>query len=94
MTENNEKEILKLLTRSISGIEDLRDKFGDMQTQMGGMQNSINTMQTTIESIQEDVADIKIEIKVINKKITIIDNENRGLRSRIELVEDKLKIAN
>lgn len=80
MTSNNEKEMMRMLTKTVNTLQKVDERLSNLEAGQA--------------EIKEDISEIKSEIKLINKKITIIDGDNRGLRSRIEILEDKIQPSN
>jgi predicted nuclease with TOPRIM domain len=80
MTENQEKQVMNLLTRTIKGIEDLREG----QTKL----------ENRLENVENDLAIVKTEVKVINKKMSNYSDDVAELRARVEILEEKVLSIN
>ncbi|HRH41740.1 MAG TPA: hypothetical protein PKY82_08865 [Pyrinomonadaceae bacterium] len=94
MTNNNEKELIKMMTRAITGIENLSEIVDNIQVSVTKLETGQVKLEADVSVIKEDISEIKSEIKLINKKISIIDGGNRHLRARVEILEDKVLPTN
>ncbi|MCU0239533.1 MAG: hypothetical protein MUC29_08830 [Pyrinomonadaceae bacterium] len=87
MTENQEKQVMNLLTRTIKGIEDLREGQTKLENRLGNVENRL-------ENVENDLSIVKTEVKVINKKMSNYSDDVAELRARVEILEEKVLSIN
>ncbi len=78
MTENQEKEIFNLLTRSVSGIQDLNKRFDSLDKKVDSLDKKVDSLDKKVDSLdkkvenlQEDVSELKDGQKRIEKELRL-----------------------
>ncbi len=71
MTENQEKEMFNLLTRSVSGIQDLNKRFDSLEDKVDSLDKKVDSLDKKVENLQEDVSELKDGQKRIEKELRL-----------------------
>ncbi len=80
MTENQEKQIMTMLTRCVNGIQDLR--------------TDVTELKTDVAELRLGQARMEKDIKIINKSLSTLAENSLESRSRIEILEEKIEHIN
>ncbi len=87
MTENQEKQVMTMLTRTINGIEDLREGQTRLENRMEKVEHRMGKVENRLEGVET-------EVKVLNKRFSHNTNEVSELRARVEILEEKILSVN
>lgn len=94
MTENQEKQVMTMLTRTIKGIEDLREGQSRLENRMENVENELVIVKNDLTDVKTELTDVKTEVKVINKKMSNYSNDVAELRARVEILEERILSVN
>ena len=87
MTENQEKQIMTMLTRCVNGIQDLRTDVTELKT-------DVTELKTDVAELRLGQARMEKDIKIINKSLSTLAENSLESRSRIEILEEKIEHIN
>ncbi len=92
MTENQTKEMFTLLTKCVSGIQELKEDVSILKTDVSVLKADMSEVKRDIGELKQDVAELKDGQKRIEKEVrlnTAAINEIAAeqLRLRVRVVE-------
>jgi predicted nuclease with TOPRIM domain len=80
MTENQEKEVMRMLTKAVTGIQNLDGRLENVENKLEKVENRLEKVET--------------EVKVMSKKLSHSIDGVAELRARVEILEEKMLSVN
>ena len=87
MTENQETQMMTMLTRCVNGIQRLEES----QTKLEAGQTRLEQRMDNLEKGQED---LKKEWQITNKVLSILTDDSIRIRARVDILEQHKELPN
>jgi septal ring factor EnvC (AmiA/AmiB activator) len=83
MTENQEKEMFNLLTRSVSGIQDLNKRFDSLEDKVDSLDKKVENLQEDVSELKDGQKRIEKELRLNNRAVNTIAGEQVRMDERL-----------
>lgn len=96
MTENQTKEMFNLLTKCVSGIQELKEDVSIIKKDVFVLKSDVSVLKSDMSEVKQDIAELKEGQKRIEKEVrlnTAAVNKIAGEQIRLSARVDELEAA-
>lgn len=96
MTENQTKEMFNLLTKCVSGIQELKEDVSIIKKDVFVLKSDVSVLKSDMSEVKQDIAELKEGQKRIEKEVrlnTAAVNKIAGEQIRLNARVDELEAA-
>lgn len=93
MTENQTKQMLKMMTQCVSGIQRLEEKFEAMEKTVSEVKSDLNDVKSDVSELKEGQNRIEKELQTNNKALNKLAGDNIRINARLEILEERLELT-
>ncbi len=77
MTENQEKEMFNLLTKSVNGVQDLNKRFDTLEDKVDSLDKKVDSLDKKVDSLDKKVANLQVDVSELKDGQKRIEKELR-----------------
>jgi len=77
MTDNQTNQMFDLLTKCVSGIQELKSSVDNLETSVNKLEGSHERLEVTVNSIKDDVAELKNDVNDLKEGQNRIEKQMR-----------------
>ncbi len=96
MTENQTKEMFNLLTKCVTGIQELKDDVSILKQDVSILKEDVSILKQDVSEMKIDISELKEGQKRIEKEVrmnTVAINEIASEQFRLKIRVDELEKA-
>ncbi len=96
MTENQTKEMFNLLTKCVTGIQELKDDVSILKQDVSILKEDVSILKQDVSEMKIDISELKQGQKRIEKEVrmnTVAINEIASEQFRLKIRVDELEKA-
>lgn len=101
MTDNQFTQLFNLVTKCVSGIQELRNDVTEIKTDVAELKTDVAELKTDVAELKTDVAELKVgqaklekELQINNRALAILTDESVRTRARVDILEQQRELSN
>jgi len=92
MTENQEKQMMAMLTKCVNGIQDLREDVADLKTGQAELKSDVAGLKSDVAGLKSDVAGLKSDAVELKEGQAELKEGQARLEKEIQITNKALSI--
>lgn len=92
MTENQTKEMFNLLTKCVSGIQELTQDVSVLKQDMSEVKNDVAVLKQDMSEVKQDVAVLKQDVAVLKEDVAVLKEDVSELKEGQKRIEREMRL--
>ena len=94
MTENQEKEMFNLLTKSVGGIQELNTRFDSLDKKVDSLDKKVEVLQNDVSEMKQDVSELKSDVSELKSDVSELKSDVSELSIGQKRIEKEIRLNN